>query len=116
VKIPQKYWKLLNELVQSSDIVIERPKGTTHPRYPDLRYPLDYGYIKNTNSSDHDAVDVWIGSLNPRDICGIVCTVDIDNRDVEIKLLLGCTAEETQTVLDIHNKGKQAAFTIKPAI
>jgi len=111
--IPAKFWDLMNELVATSDIVIDRPKGSSHPRYPDLLYPLDYGYLKNTRSSDGDGVDVWLGSLYNKHISGIVCTVDTEDRDVELKLLLGCTTEETQMIVDIHNQGTQSAFFIK---
>jgi inorganic pyrophosphatase len=113
MNIPGKYWSLLNELVVTSDIVIDRPKGTSHPHYPDLIYPLDYGYLANTCSSDGDAVDAWVGSLNSKHITGVVCTVDTEDRDVEVKLLLGCTMEETNIIVDIHNQGTQAAFVIR---
>ena len=111
--INSKYWDLLNELVATSDIVIDRPKGTSHPRYPDLIYPLDYGYLARTQSSDGDAVDAWVGSLHNKHVSGVVCTVDTEDRDIEVKILLGCTIEETDIILDIHNQGTQAAFFIK---
>ena len=30
-----EFWNLLDELVHSSEIVIDRPKGSVHPRYPE---------------------------------------------------------------------------------
>lgn len=113
MNIPEKYWELLNEIVATGQIVIERPKGTSHPRYPELIYPIDYGYLTDTYSSDGDAVDAWVGSLNTNYISGVVCTVDTESRDVEVKILLGCTKEETNIILDIHNQGMQAAFFVK---
>ena len=41
-------WEYLNKLVMENEIIIDRPKGTRHPKYKDLVYELDYGYIKNT--------------------------------------------------------------------
>lgn len=38
------FWSALDELVAGSDLVIDRPQGAAHPRYPDLVYPLDYGF------------------------------------------------------------------------
>ena len=38
------FWELLQQLVDTSQIVIDRPKGTTHPRYPNSCYPVDYGF------------------------------------------------------------------------
>lgn len=32
----EAFWKAIEKLVRDSNIVIDRPKGTTHPRFPDL--------------------------------------------------------------------------------
>lgn len=40
-----EFWKALDELVGSSEIVIDRPRGTVHPKYPDFIYKVDYGYL-----------------------------------------------------------------------
>ena len=56
------FWELLDKLVESSEIVIDRPNGTAHPRYPDFIYEVDYGYLKNLSSPDGDGIDVWVGS------------------------------------------------------
>ena len=42
----------MNELVCNSEIIIDRPKGTAHPRYPNFIYKVDYEYLKNTSSMD----------------------------------------------------------------
>ena len=56
------FWKALDELVNHSEIMIDRPQGTAHPRYPDFIYKLDYGYLKDTSSMDGGGIDVWVGS------------------------------------------------------
>jgi inorganic pyrophosphatase len=55
-----EFWEYLQDLIASSSIVIERPQGTSHPDYPDVVYPLDYGYLKSTLTSDLGGIDVWI--------------------------------------------------------
>ncbi len=35
------YWRILDGLAATSTIVIDSPKGTSHPRYPDSIYPVD---------------------------------------------------------------------------
>ena len=97
------FWAALDELIRSSSIVIDRPKGSAHPRYPHLIYPVDYGYLNNTAAMDGDGIDVWQGSLPEKTLDAIVCTVDLLKRDSEIKLLLGCTEEEKQLILRQHN-------------
>ena len=59
------FWKAIDSLVQESEIVIDRPKGSHHPRYPELVYPVDYGYLKNTSSMDGGGIDVWRGTDIP---------------------------------------------------
>jgi len=99
----KEFWNSLEELIRSSEIIIDRPKGSAHPRFPHLIYPLDYGYLKNTASMDGEGIDVWQGSLPEKTLDAIVCTVDLLKKDSEIKLLLGCTEEEKQTILRLHN-------------
>jgi inorganic pyrophosphatase len=103
----EPFWTSLEALIQSSAIVIDRPKGSAHPRYPDMRYPLDYGYLKGTSSGDGMEIDLWRGSLPEPGLDAVVCTVDRLKRDVEIKLLLGCTEEEQGMICDFHNNGTQ---------
>ena len=101
----------MTELLTTSVIVIDRPKGSTHPRYGEAIYPLDYGYLENTTSSDGSGIDVWIGSLNSvidqgstKILTGILCTFDTLKRDVEIKLLMGCTQEEIKIILNFSSE------------
>lgn len=96
------FWDYLARLVATSELVIDRPRGSAHPRYPDMVYPLDYGYLAGTTASDGGGIDVWVGSAEPRTITAIVCTVDLLKRDTEIKILLGCTPDEQQTILAFH--------------
>jgi len=102
----QEYWRYLDALVDSCSMVIDRPQGSPHPRYPDMIYPLDYGYLEGTTTIDGDGIDVWLGSDTERRLDAILCTVDLDKRDAEIKLLLGCRAEEVQLILDLINNSE----------
>ena len=99
------FWETLDKLVENSEIVIDRPKGTAHPKYPDFIYKVDYGYLKNTSSMDGAGIDVWVGSGNKR-IDAIMCTVDLMKRDSEIKILIGCTEEEKQLIYQTHNESQ----------
>lgn len=99
----EDFWKAIDTLVSSGKIVIDRPKGSTHPRFPHIKYEVDYGYIENTASMDGDGIDVWRGSLPSVNVDAIICTIDLMKKDSEIKLLIGCTEEEMKTVYDFHN-------------
>ena len=107
------FWLGLETLVRGGKIVIDRPKGSVHPRYPSIVYPLDYGFVEDTTGGDGQAVDVWRGSLDRSPLVGIVCTVDRLKRDAEVKLLLGCTPEEVDTILSFHNdSGMMSAIAV----
>ena len=97
------FWKELDELVNSSEIVIDRPRGSAHPRFPNFIYKVDYGYLKNTASMDGAGIDVWVGSGDKK-IDAIMCIVDLMKRDSEIKILVGCTEEEKLEVYKTHNE------------
>ena len=99
----EDFWKALDELVNSSEIVIDRPKGSAHPKFPDFIYRVDYGYLKDTTSMDGAGIDVWVGSGDKK-IDAIMVIVDLMKKDSEIKILIGCTEEEKMEVYRIHNE------------
>lgn len=103
-KINAEFWNALDELVSNSEIVIDRPKGSVHPKYSDFIYQVDYGYLKNTASMDGDGIDVWIGTESKGKIDAVICTVDLMKKDAEIKILIGCTEEEKDIVYQTHNE------------
>ena len=101
--INEDFWKALDELVSNSEIVIDRPRGSAHPRFPNFIYKVDYGYLKDTASMDGAGIDVWVGS-GEKKIDAIMCIVDLMKRDSEIKILVGCTEEEKLEVYKTHNE------------
>jgi inorganic pyrophosphatase len=105
------FWQSMSQLLTTNPVIIDRPKGSSHPRYPTVIYPLDYGYLENTTSGDGSGIDVWLGSLNTvmnsegtQTLTGILCTFDRLKRDAEIKLLIGCSAEDIQRIRDFYNE------------
>ena len=109
------------DLLMNTSIVIDRPRGSAHPRYPDLIYPLDYGYLEDTTASDSNGIDVWLGSLtkarndNSKTLTGILCTFDTLKRDAEIKLLIGCNDEDVQRIQDF-NKDMPTLYIPNPTV
>jgi inorganic pyrophosphatase len=94
------FWQSMTLLINTNAIIIDRPRGKTHPRYSDMFYPLDYGYLAGTKASDGDGIDVWIGSLTStgKILTGILCTFDTLKHDAEIKVLIGCTRNDIQII------------------
>ena len=100
------FWQKIDTLFFSSEVVIDRPKKTTHPQFANLIYPVDYGYLKDTVSADNAGVDVFVGSQSKKknSIETIVIAVDILKKDVEIKILHGCDEAEVNEILLFLNQ------------
>lgn len=109
----ERFWQYLSRLVKEHKIVIDRPKGSAHPRYPDLIYPVDYGYLDETTTVDNGGIDVWRGTLEKDTINGIICTVDLLKSDAEMKIILNCTTEEIQIILKKHNEFSMAGVWVE---
>lgn len=65
VKILRKAlaWSYLGKTV---NIYMDRPLGTYHPKYPEMLYPVNYGYIPGVFSADGEELDVYLlGVLEP---------------------------------------------------
>lgn len=76
-------------LGKTVDIKIDRPIGSVHPRYADLIYPVNYGYIQGVLGGDGEELDVYLLGVDMpvkeyrAEIVGIVHRHD----DVEDKLV-----------------------------
>ena len=108
-----QYWRALDTLVARNGFQNERPKGSAHPRYPDMIYPLDYGFIPNTKSSDGAEIDAWRGSLGSLKVTAVVTTYDGLKSDMETKVLIGCNGEDIEKILKHHNQGDMVALAVE---
>jgi len=68
-----------------------------HPVHGEIVYPIDYGFINGTVSSDGEEIDIFLGTSD-RGLVGAVWTVDYRKGDQECKFLLDCTPEEIYLV------------------
>ena len=98
-----EFWEYLERLIENSTIKIDRPKGSAHPRFPDLIYPLDYEYFQDTASMDGGGIDIWVGTQTKKNLGAIICTIDLNKKDIEIKVLIGCSKSYLKTIIDFHN-------------
>jgi len=103
------FWNFLDQLIASCAIEIERPAGSLHPRHPEILYPLNYGFLRGTSASDGAEIDLFRGSAPEPILSALLLTIDLDKRDSEIKLLLGCTPQEEQIALHFLNQGNMRA-------
>jgi inorganic pyrophosphatase len=72
-------------------VVIDRPLGSAHPKFPQTVYPVNYGYIPGIFSSvDHEAIDAYVlGPTKPlQEFTGKVIAVLARDGDGEMKLIV----------------------------
>lgn len=91
------FWNIVEQLIRHVRIEIDRPKGTAHPRYPEMVYPVDYGYLVGTTGTDGEGIDIFVGS-DECGLCGHIKTIDLVKGDQEIKLLWNVSDDEIVAV------------------
>ena len=107
-----RFWEYADLLVSASEIVIDRPGGSSHPRYERIVYPFDYGHLAGTTGGDGEGIDIWRGSLQEIRVTGVIVTIDIYKRDAELKLLVGCTDQDARFALTTHQSYSQSALLV----
>lgn len=98
------FWQKVDTLYFSSKLEIVRSKGTTHPLYKNLIYPVDYGYLADTIAEGNHGIAVFKGSLDEDVINTMIIAADILRKDVETKFLVGCSEEEIKKILEFLNQ------------
>ena len=63
--------------------------------------------------SSKGGIDIWPGSLPTKMLTGILCTFDKLKFDAKIKILLGCTSDHVQTIINF-NRDIQYLFIPNP--
>ncbi|MGA5132693.1 inorganic pyrophosphatase [Streptomyces olivoreticuli] len=106
-----EFWQKLDAFTQEAELRIDRPKATSHPRFPQYVYPVDYGYLDGTQGGDGEGIDVWRGTGEPH-VVGVVATLDPFKRNAEIKILFGCLPEEIKSIEDFYDGQPQSALLV----
>ena len=111
-ELEPEFWEYLDKLVAGSRLVIDRPRGSVHPRWESSVYPLDYGYLEGTQASDGSGIDVWVGSLAPAMVDAVIVSVDLFKGDAEFSILLGCSEADQQAILNFSNSGAMRVYLL----
>ncbi|WP_283133015.1 hypothetical protein [Rhizohabitans arisaemae] len=106
-------WKQADLLVSTAEIVIDRPAGSAHPKVRNFVYPIDYGFLRDTQGGDGEGIDVWVGSAAAPSVSAVACTVDLVKRNSEVKFLWRCSPQEIAMVERFYEPQPQAAVVIR---
>lgn len=68
-------------------VTVDRPMGTYHPKYKDIYYPINYGYIEGIMAPDGEEQDAYILGVNKlvEEFTGKVIAIIHRLNDVEDK-------------------------------
>lgn len=68
-------------------VTVDRPMGTYHPKYKDMLYPINYGYIKGIFAPDGEEQDAYIlGIYKPvQEFTGEIIAIIKRKNDIEEK-------------------------------
>ena len=71
----------------SVTVTIDRPLGSTHPKYPELQYPVNYGYVKGVMAADGEEQDAYVIGVKEavKEFTGILIAIVHRMNDVEDK-------------------------------
>lgn len=87
------YSHIIGKMVKGT---VDRPAGTSHPRYPEMIYPINYGYVDGVFAEDGDEQDVYVfGTEEPLKVFeGKVVAVWHRFDDVEDKWIVSLDGED----------------------
>lgn len=72
------------------EVVVDRALGTLHPRHPDIRYELNYGFVPGTLAPDGEPLDAYLVGLDcpVERASGTVVAIIRRRDDIEDKLVV----------------------------
>lgn len=86
-------WSDWEDLIELQGIEIDRPIHSTHPFFPEIVYPIDYGFVRGTLGTDGDELDVFVGT-DHSGLTSAIFTTDHRRQDQECKLIYNATPTE----------------------
>lgn len=98
------FWQKIDTLVFSSKFVLKQEIGSQHPAYKNLIYPVKYGNLVDLAEDAEEGISVFRGSEKVSTVNALIIAADILKKDLECKLLIGCTEDELTTILRFLNQ------------
>lgn len=92
-------------------VKIDRPIGSYHPEYRDIRYQVNYGYIEGVIAPDGEEQDAYVLGTNEvlYECIGKIIAVIHRNNDIEEKWVVAIdehiyTYDEIKKMVDFQEK------------
>ena len=92
-------------------VIVDRPLGTYHPKYKDLFYSVNYGYVEGIIATDGEEQDAYILGVNEpiKEFTGKVIAVihrfdDVEEKWVVAPIGTSLTKEEIMRQVDFQER------------
>lgn len=92
-------------------VIIDRPLGTYHPKYKDIYYSVNYGYIPGIMAADGEEQDAYVLGIDEpiKEFTGKVIAIIHRFNDVEDKLVvvpnnISLTKDEIRKQVEFQEK------------
>ena len=92
-------------------VTVDRPLGSAHPEYPDMIYPVNYGYVEGIIAPDGEEQDAYILGVDVpiSSFEGTIIAIIHRKNDVEDKWVVApdnssFTKEEIKTLTHFQEK------------
>ncbi len=92
-------------------VIIDRPLGTYHPKYKDIYYSVNYGYIPGIISPDGEEQDAYVLGVNEplKEFTGKVIAIihrfnDVEEKWIVVPCGVSLTKEEIYKQVEFQEK------------
>ena len=99
-------------------VIIDRPLGSHHPKYKDIIYPINYGYIDGIMAPDGEEQDAYVLGVNApiKEYTGKVIAIIHRNNDIEEKWVVapdGTDFTDEEIAKQLHFQEQYFDYVIK---
>ena len=98
------FWQKVDTLYFSSKIIITYEKGEAHKDFKNMIYPVQYGTLVDLVDDQDLGISVFRGSRDSNRVDALILSSDVLKKDLEPKLLVGCTEDEELDILHFLNQ------------
>ena len=101
----------LEMIGKSVKVIVDRPLGTYHPKYKDIYYSVNYGYVEDIIATDGEEQDAYILGVNEpiKEFNGKVIAVihrfdDIEEKWIVVPERLSLSKDEIMRQVDFQER------------
>lgn len=92
-------------------VIVDRPKGSYHPKHKDIFYTINYGYIEGVIANDGEEQDAYIIGVNIpiQELTGKIIAIihrfdDVEDKWVVAPANMSFTREQIKVLVNFQEK------------